>query len=116
MCTHAVDSDEVSCLPDNLGKFESLLEGDPIPIFHFKDVDTCSVVVTRLDATAQFTIPMYASDFAHSWSNFGMDTRFSSCRWKCELCSAEACQLSIASPLRQSATKATFAHRKLINE
>ena len=95
MCTHAVDSDGVSCLPDNLGKFESLLEGDPIPIFHFKDVDTCSVVVTRLDATAQFTIPMYASDFAHSWSNFGMDTRFSSCRWKCELCYAEACQLSV---------------------
>ena len=73
MCTHAVDSDEVSCLPDNLGKIESLLEGDPIPIFHFKDVDTCSIV-TRVDATAQFTTPMYASDFAHSWSNFGMDT------------------------------------------
>ena len=24
-----------------------------------------------------------------------MDTRFSSCRWKCELCYAEACQLSV---------------------
>ena len=91
------DNEEMMCISDNLAKFESLLEGDPIPIFDFSmnHSSAVNVAVARFEATAQFTIPIYASDFAHSWSNFGLDTRFSTCRWKCELCYAEACHLSV---------------------